>query len=126
MESQENKEQKEKKEQKENGGSKKKKRRGGGNLLLHITQHTAIVVAAILITIVFLGSYVMIENRNGTQLYSLSEEKKGISFEDSKLFSKLLGNNAYDIIGYGAIRGQLETNGKYDAQKCISFFNKRS
>ena len=119
MESQENKEQKEKKEQKENGGSKKKKRRGGGNLLLHITQHTAIVVAAILITIVFLGSYVMIESRNGTQLYSLSEEKKGISFEDSKLFSKLLGNNAYDIIGYGAIRGQLETNGRYDAQKVI-------
>lgn len=119
MENQENREKREPEEQKKNRAAGKKRRREHGNLFLHLVQHTAIVVAAVLITSVFLGSYVMIETKKGTQLYQLNEEEKGVTFEESKLFSKLLGNNAYDIIGYGAIRSQLETDGRYDAGKLI-------
>ena len=119
MENQDNMEKKEPGEKKQNKAAGKKRRKGSGNIFLHVAQHTAIVVAAILITSVFLGSYVMIETKKGTQLYQLNEEEKGVTFEGSKLFSKLLGNNAYDIIGYGAIRSQLETDGRYDAGKRI-------
>lgn len=97
----------------------KKKAGDGVNLLLHLVQHVAIVMAAVLIAVILLRSYVMVEGSNGTQMYNLREEEAGTTFTDSVLFNKLLANSITDVVRYGAIRGQMETNGVFDAKKVI-------
>lgn len=98
---------------------KKRRARKGMLFVLHLLQHTFFTAAVVLTVTVLAGSYLAIETRQGITLYDLSREKNGIAFEESALFSELLGNSAYDVIGYAAIRGQLEEQGEYDARKVI-------
>lgn len=99
---------------------KRKKKTGSGvDFLLHFLQHVAIVTAAILLVAVFLGSFVVIESGGENQIYNLRDEKAGTKFQDSLLFNKLLGNNVADVIRFGAIRGQMETDGAFDAKKVV-------
>ena len=105
---------------KEEEAKKPKKKTGSGiNLLLHLMQHIAIVTAVILLVTVFARSFVVIESSNGNQICNLRDEEPGTKFEDSLLFNKLLGNNVADVIRFGAIRGQMETNGMFDAKKVV-------
>lgn len=94
----------------------KKGYKSGANMILHILQHICLVATVTLVAIVLLGSYVVVETKDGKNVYSIYEES-GTGFEDSRLFNKLLGNSVSDIICYGAIRGQLETDGKFDPKK---------
>lgn len=98
---------------------RQKKSAAGINIFLHFLQQAVIVIAAVLIVMVLCGSYVVIESGNGTQFYNISDEEAGISFWDSKLFNNLLGNSITDIVRYGAIRGQMETDGEFDGRKVI-------
>lgn len=88
-------------------------------VLLHVLQHGCFVGAAVAAAVMLLGSYVVIDGRKGAETYHLAGEKQNTDFEDSKIFNKLLGNSVYDIICYGAIRAQLETDGKFDPMKEI-------
>lgn len=97
----------------------RKKDEKGMKFLLHILQHACFVWAAVAAAVVLLGSFVVIDGRKGTKTYRLQTEKQGIAFEDSEIFNKLLGNSAADIICYGAIRAQLETDGRFDSKKKI-------
>ncbi len=96
-----------------------KKRAKGGTVFLHFLQHVSLVVAVVMIAMVVAGSYVAVDTRNGKKVYSLSGEDRNSSFEDSDLFNSLLGNSISDIICYGVIRGQMETDGRYDPGKEI-------
>lgn len=96
-----------------------KKTKKGSRLLLHTLQHIALVAVAILAVMIFAGSYIEIETKKGVQRYDMSGEEAGVSFVDSKLFNQLLGNNISDIICYGAIRGQMETDTEFDAKKVV-------
>ncbi len=98
---------------------RQKKPAAGINIFLHLLQQAVIVIAAVLVVMVLCGSYVVIESGNGTQFYNISDEEAGIRFEDSKLFNKLLGSSITDIVRYGAIRGQMETDGEFDGRKVI-------
>jgi len=99
---------------------KRQKKPGTGiNTLLHVLQQAVIFIAAILAVMVLCGSYVVIESGNGTQLYNIRNEEAETKFEDSKLFNKLLGNSITDVVRYGAIRGQMETDGEFDGKKVI-------
>lgn len=91
----------------------------GTKVLLHILQHVCFILAVVAAARVLLGSLVVIDGRKGTDTYRLKTEKQGTSFEDSEIFNKLLGNSAADIVCYGAIRAQLETDGKFDSRKQI-------
>lgn len=105
---------------KEEEGKKTKRKTGNGvNLLLHLVQHIAFVMAVILGTAVLLRSYVIIESGKGSQMYNLREEEPGTTFTDSVLFNKLLANHITDVIRYGAVRGQMETDGVFDSGKVI-------
>ncbi|MBD5500473.1 MAG: HAMP domain-containing histidine kinase [Lachnospiraceae bacterium] len=97
----------------------KKKNGEGTKILLHILQHTCFIWAVVAAAMVLLGSLVVIDGRKGTSTYRLKTEKQGTLFEDSEMFNQLLGNSAADIICYGAIRAQLETDGKFDPKKQI-------
>ena len=99
---------------------KRKKKPGSGvDLLLHLLQHIAAVTAAVLLVAVFFGSFVVIESGSGNQIYNLRDEETGTDFEDSFLFNKLLGNHIADVVRFGAIRGQMETDGVFDAKKVV-------
>lgn len=105
---------------KEEEVKKTKKKAGSGiNFLLHLVQHISFVTAVILAVAVLLSSYLMIEGSNGLQIYNLREEEAGIDYTDSVLFNKLLGNSISDVIRYGVVKGQMETDGKYDAKKTV-------
>ena len=99
---------------------KGKKNTGSGiNLLLHLVQHISIVMAVILAATVLLGSFLRIEGSNGPQMYNLMEEEAGTDYTDSLLFNRLLGNSIADVIRLGVIKGQMETDGKFDAKKVV-------
>ena len=103
----------------------KKKRTGsnktatGGRILLHILQHISFVMAVVLGIGVIYGSYIRVDTRNDWQYYNLHEEQSNIDFEQSRLFNDILGKSITDVICYGAIRGQMETDGKYDGKKKV-------
>ncbi|MBQ8596701.1 MAG: HAMP domain-containing histidine kinase [Lachnospiraceae bacterium] len=100
---------------------KKKQGRGktaaGGRILLHILQHISLVMAVVLAVSVIYGSYIRVSTRKDLQYYNLHEEQSGIDFEQSHLFNDILGKSITDVICYGAIRGQMESDGKYNGKK---------
>lgn len=102
---------------------KKKKNSGekavGGRILLHLLQHISLMLAVVLGIGVIYGSYIRINTRKDQQYYNLHEEEKNITFEQSRIFNDILGKEITDIICYGAIRGQMETDGKFDAKKKV-------
>lgn len=98
------------------------RRRAGarsGTAFLHFLQHAFFVAAILLIATVFTGSYLVLSTKKGPQVYRLIGEEQSASFEDSQLFNRLLGNHITDIICYGAIRSQMETDGAFDPKKEI-------
>lgn len=98
------------------------RRRAGarrGTAFLHFLQHAVFVAAILLIATVFTGSYLVLSTKKGPQVYRLIGEEQSASFEDSQLFNRLLGNHITDIICYGAIRSQMETDGAFDPKKEI-------
>lgn len=99
--------------------SKKTGKRNGLTAFLHILQHGFLVAAFVLAAIVIMGSYLMIETKDGTSIRRVWREEAGTVFEDSQLFNQLFGNSITDIICYGAIRSQMETDGEYDPQKVV-------
>ncbi len=86
---------------------------------LHLLQHIALVTAIVLIVTVLFGSYMAVDTIDGTESYSISESDRDKKFEDSKLFNKMLGNSVTDIICFGAIRGQMETDAVFDPKKIV-------
>lgn len=89
-------------------------------VLLHGLQHICLVGGVFALVMALSSSFVYIENREGhVKSYDIITEEPGTDFENSKMFNQLLGNNISDIICYGAIRGQMETNGVFDADKAI-------
>lgn len=79
----------------------------------------ALVVGVVLLTTALLSSYVRYETVNGVRSTFLNNEGRQKDFEDSKIFNELMKEQALTIVRYGAIRGQLETDGVYDANKVI-------
>ena len=88
-------------------------------VICHVVQHVALVVGVVLLTTALLSSYVRYESVNGVQSTFLNNEGRQKDFEDSKIFNQLMREQALAIVRYGAIRGQLETDGVYDANKVI-------
>ncbi len=96
-----------------------RRKRNTLNVVLHFFQHAFFVAAAVLTAIVIMGSFVVISTKNGEVLRRVPVEEAGKTFEDSELFNQLFGNSVTDVICYGAIRAQMETEGKYDPQKVV-------
>lgn len=105
------------KEQEGKEKKRKRKRYPLGMWFLHMLQHAAFVTAVVLVVIVLLGSYVVVDTVKGTAAYNLMGADQDVPFEESDVFNTLLGNSASDLICYGTIRGQLETEGQLDVRK---------
>ena len=102
---------------KENVRKNKKKRKSGNKVTSFLTflQHMLLTAAAVSLCMIIIGSVFIINGKSYT--FDVSESEK--QYEDSDLFSMLYGEAAADIIRFGVIRSQLETNGKFDGKKII-------
>lgn len=123
-------EQKVQSSQQEKKGLEEKKKRNKNKsskaslLFLHLFQHTFFAAAVALTVMVLLGTCVVIKTKDGSEIYNISHDNimtdiDNVSFEDSNMFNRMLGNSASDIICYGAIRAQMETDGEFDPKKKI-------
>ena len=88
-------------------------------LFFHFLQHLSLVGAVALAVMVLLGTCVAIETKDGTEIYNISHDADTDSFEDSNMFNQMLGNSVSDLICYGAIRAQMETEGEFDPGKKV-------
>ena len=101
-------------------GKKKNGKSGKGiKGVLHLLQHLCVVAAVIAIVIVTTGSTVIIQGISGTTSYSFSPSDQEKNYEDSELFNAIYGRAAADVIRFGVIRSQLETDGEFDNDKVI-------
>lgn len=108
-----------KKENEEKKDKKVRKKKKGALGTLHLIQHICFAGAACLATVVLLSSFVTVEGRKDTETFFFDMGDTNTEFEDSMVFNKLLGRDISDIICYGAIRSQMETDGKFDPKKVI-------
>ncbi|MDE5597429.1 MAG: hypothetical protein K2J04_06315, partial [Lachnospiraceae bacterium] len=101
-------------------GKKKNGKSGKGiKGVLHLLQHLCVAAAVIAIVIVTTGSTVIIQGISGTTSYNFSPSDQEKNYEDSELFNAIYGRAAADIIRFGVIRSQLETDGEFDNDKVI-------
>lgn len=98
---------------------KEKRRRNGGIKFLHLLQHLLFVTAVLLVVVVLNRSYVVVDTLRGAQAFKLTGAAEDEAFEDSEVFNTLLGNSVSDLICYGTIRGQLETDAAFDPGKKV-------
>ena len=101
-------EQKEK-EQKEMKRQNKRKSGKASLLFFHFLQHLSFVGAVALAVMVLLGTCVAIKTKDGTEIYNISHDAD----------TDPLGHSVSDLICYGAIRAQMETEGEFDPEKKI-------
>lgn len=99
---------------------RRKKRTGRkARTVLQVLQHLLIVTAAAAILIVTTGSTVVVQGLNGNENYSLHASDQEKTYEESELFNTIYGRAVMDIIRFGVIRSQLETDGEFDGMKII-------
>ena len=90
-------------------------KRLGLGLLQHILAGCIMLAAAGLL----LNSYVAVEAIDGTRIYEIFPVDVGVEFEESEIYHDLFRNAVSDITQLVVIKGQLETDGIFDASKRI-------
>lgn len=84
-----------------------------------IIQHIMLMITALAILVVTIGSTVRIQGFRENQSYSLYASDQSKVYEESDLFNNVLGYAVADIIRYGVVSCQLETEGVFDGKKVI-------
>lgn len=88
-------------------------------LLLGLLQHLLALCIMIAVAGIIFNSYVAVESMNGTNTYYLSPMDSEPEFEDSEVFREIFTTAVSDITRLVVIKGQVETNGVFDANKTI-------
>ncbi|MDE5933927.1 MAG: hypothetical protein K2H40_15790, partial [Lachnospiraceae bacterium] len=99
--------------------NRKKKSGRKTRAVLQVLQHLLLVTAVVAVLIVTTGSTVVIQGLHGSENYILYASYKEETYEESELFNKIYGRAVTDIIRFGVIRSQLETDGEFDGMKVI-------
>lgn len=101
---------------------KPKKQRNGMRLLCRILQHVTLAVMALSLVVTVASTTVRIEgfHRDGTYTsYMARYSGKDEKFEDSELFNEIFGYAMADIIRFGVVSSQLETEEAFDGSKVV-------
>ncbi|MDE6846294.1 MAG: HAMP domain-containing histidine kinase [Lachnospiraceae bacterium] len=108
------------KEEKEKKRRKPKKGNRMLRKLLCILQHVALGVMILSVFVVVCGSTVEVKGfRNSIIAFNRGYWYQGSVYEDSDIFNGIFGYAVADIIRYGVVSGQLETDGSFDSSKPI-------
>lgn len=85
-----------------------------------LLQQMFAVIAVVCAGILILGTSIHVKTLNtDSYYYRVNPFSKSASFEDSEMFRSMLYDNLKDIIRYGVICDQLETDGHFDEEKEI-------
>lgn len=101
---------------------KPRKQRNGMRMFCRILQHVALAVMALSLVVTVASTTVRIEgfHRDGSYTsYTARYSGKDKKFEDSELFNTIFGHAMADIIRFGVVSSQLETEGTFDGGKVV-------
>lgn len=115
-EGQREREQTEKRKRKKRAG----KNRGGLKALLLLLQHIALAIMVFAVIVVTVSTTVRIEgvHSNGSYSYIRSSDP-GTPFEESDAFNYIFGYAVADVIRFGVVSSQMETEGAFDGDKLV-------
>lgn len=101
--------------------NKPRKNRRGIRALLLLLQHVALAVMVFAIFVVTVCSTVRISgvHSDGTHVTYTGYSDPGKPYEESDLFNTILGYAVSDIVRYGVVSSQLETNGEFNGDKVV-------
>ncbi len=89
-------------------------------LVLHTLQHIAAIGIAVMIGIIAVNSNIVVDNMYGDQIgYRVRLMDNVGEFRDSRIFTDVFRNAINDITRLAVIKGQLETEGRFDGAKVI-------
>lgn len=91
----------------------------GVQLALRILQHLMLAIAVVAVYVVVNGSEISIQGMKYAMNYNLHESDRDKKYEESELFNNIFGYSIADIIRFGVISSQLETEGNFDGRKEI-------
>ncbi len=106
-------------ERRKGASQRRSARAGAGRGFLHFLQHLCFAGAVLALFLFLFGGLVEVHTKNGTSIYQLSLRDTDTAFEDSEIFNRMLGQSVSDIICYGTIRSQMETDGVFDPEKQV-------
>ena len=89
-------------------------------LCLELIQHFLAVCALIAVAGLLINSFIKVDSIDGTKTYKLIPFDKQGEFEESEIYRDLFRNAVSDITQLVVIRGQLETDGRFDPTKKIN------
>ena len=100
---------------------KKKSNKGGRAVrtMLRIVQHLCLAVMVLSMIVVVCNSTVRVQGFNRNYGFSMYAQDRSRAYEDSDIFNSIFGYAAADIIRYGVVSSQLETEGTFDGDKVI-------
>lgn len=104
---------------KEGKDKKHKKSKKGFHTVLRILQHASLAVMVLSVFVVVIGSTVRIQSFRNHGSYMLDSSEQNKEYEESDLFGTIFGYAVADIIRYGVVSSQLETNGAFDGSKIV-------
>ncbi len=115
----------EERQQEEKTPPKKQKKKTGKNrngikALLLTLQHAALAIMVFSVIVVTVGSTVRYEGVHSEGSYSyIRSADPGTPFEDSDAFNHIFGYAVADVIRYGVVSSQMETQGAFDGDKLV-------
>lgn len=86
---------------------------------LNLLQHMLAAGIMTALAWILLNSSIAVESIDGTQVYRIFPLDSDLEFEESEIYHDLFRNAVSDITQLVVLRGQLETDGKFDPQKKI-------
>lgn len=102
-------------------GKEKKSRRAkhGFRTFMRMLQHISLAVMVLSVFVVVIGSTVRIQGFRSGGRYMLDSSDQNKEYEESDLFDSIFGYAVADIIRYGVVSSQLETDGAFDGSKIV-------
>ena len=88
-------------------------------LVLGLVQQTAALLILLAIAAILFNSYLAVDTADGTRVYDLSPLDAETEFEDSVIFHDLFQGAVSDIVQLMVIKGQMETDDRFDPYKQI-------
>ena len=100
---------------------RKKKNGKGTKRFLQFLQHSLITAAAVILLVVISGSTVTVHDLYGNRryTYTLWDVDPNEKYEDSDVFYAVFSRAISDVIRFGVLRSQMETDGEFDGKKII-------
>lgn len=107
------------KEKKEKDKRARKKENRALRTILRVVQHVCLAAMVLSMIVVVCGSTVRVRGFKGSYGFSMYAQDKNRTYEESDIFNSIFGYAVADIIRYGVVSSQLETDGKFDGGKVI-------